>query len=348
MGQSSPVIWGSRIFLTAAKPDGNERVVFCVDRNTGKIEWQQTVWKGAPEPSHRMNGFASSTCVTDGERVYAFFGRGGGLFCLTTDGKLLWEKPLGNLTGPWGTAACPVLVGDLVIQNCDSDEEAFLVAFDKTTGQQAWKVDRENFRGWSTPILIEAAGREELVLQGHTGVRAYDALTGKQLWYQTGTKGRGTPTVTPGHGLLYVIPGRPGTSFALKPGGSGNVSDSHVVWKVTRKGRDLPSPIVVGDYVLMISMRSAILTCYSAKDGKQLWQERIGGNFTSSPVSYDGMAVFLSESGEALVVKPGPTANIVSRSSIGATDEEIFRASITPSKKELFMRSTSVLYCVGK
>jgi outer membrane protein assembly factor BamB len=348
IGQSSPVIWGSQIFLTAALPSGNERVVFCVDRSSGEIEWEKTVWKGDPESSHKMNGYASSTCVTDGERVYAFFGHGGGLFCLNTSGKLLWEKSLGNLTGPWGTAACPVLVGDLVIQNCDSDESAFLVAFDKTTGQQAWKVERENFRGWSTPVLIEAAGREELVLQGHTGVRGYNAATGKELWFQTGTKGRGTPTVTPGNGLLYVVPGRPGTMFALKPGGKGNVSESHIAWKVTRKGRDLPSPIVVGNYVLVIGMRGGILSCYDGKTGQEQWQERIGGNYSSSPVVFDGTAAFLSEAGEAILVKPGPKPNIVSRNVVGASDEEIFRASITPSKKELFLRSTSVLYCVSK
>lgn len=348
VGQSSPVVWGTRIFLTAAMPKGNERVVFCVDRASGKIEWQTSVWKGEPEPTHRMNGFASATCVTDGQHVYAFFGKGGGLFCLTVEGKLVWTKALGDFTGPWGTASCPVLVGDLVIQNCDSDVAACLIAFDKTTGEQAWKVDRENFRGWSTPILIEANGREELVLQGHTGVRAYAPPTGKQLWFQTGTKGRGTPTVTPGHGMLYVTPGRPGVSFALKPGGSGDVSKSHVVWKAARKGRDLPSPIVVGDYVLMMGMRGGILTCYNAKTGDPLWQARVGGNHSASPIAFDGKAAFISEAGEVVVVEPGPEATIVSTNSVDASDDEIFRASITPSKKELFLRSSSVLYCVSK
>lgn len=347
-GQSSPVIWGSQIFLTAAIEQGNERVVFCVDRKSGEIEWQKTVWKGAPEATHKMNGFASASCVTDGERVYAFFGKGGGLFCLTIDGKLLWEKPLGDFPGPWGTASCPVLVGDLVIQNCDSDGEASLIAFDKTTGEQAWKASRESFRGWSTPILVDANGREELVVQGHTGVRAYDPATGKELWFQTGSSGRGTPTVTPGNGLLYAVPGRPGATLALRPGGTGDITNSHVAWKAERKGRDLPSPIVIGDYILIIGMNGGILSCYNAKDGTELWQERVGGNFTASPIVIDGLAAFLSESGETIVVKPGPKVEIVSRNTIGARDDEIFRASITPSKQELFLRSDTALYRVAK
>ncbi|MBI1315116.1 PQQ-binding-like beta-propeller repeat protein [bacterium] len=347
-GQSSPVIWGDRIFLTTALDGGRERVILCADRRSGKILWQKSLWKGEPEPTHKMNGWASATCATDGERVYAFFGKGGGLFCLSVDGDLVWNRNLGDFPSPWGTAACPVLVDDLVIQNCDSEGDSFLLAVDAKTGKDAWRTPRESLRGWSTPVLIETSGRREIVLQGETGVRAYDPKSGKQLWQTTGSKGRGTPTVTPANGLLYVVPGRPGETVALQPGGSGDVTASHKKWGVQRKGRDLPSPIVIGDFVLIMSQKGGILTCYDAQTGEQYWQERIGGNHSASPVAFDGLAAFIAEEGEALIIRPGKQLDIVSRNTLTAGDDEIFRASITPSAGQLFLRSTKKLYCVGR
>jgi len=347
-GQSSPVIWGDRIFLTTALESGRERVVLCVDRQNGKILWEKSLWKGEPEPTHKMNGWASSTCATDGERVYAFFGKGGGLFCLSVDGELLWNRPLGDFPSPWGTAACPVLVDGLVIQNCDSEGDSFLLAVDARTGKDVWRTPRESLRGWSTPVLIETADRREIVLQGETGVRAYDPKTGKQLWQTTGSRGRGTPTVTPANGLLYVVPGRPGRTIAIRPGGSGDVTESGEVWGVQRKGRDLSSPIVIGDFVLIMSQKGGILTCYDAATGETHWQERLGGNHSASPVAFDGLAAFISEDGEAVVIRPGKELDIVSRSTLTAGDDEIFRSTIIPSGGQLFIRSTKRLYCVGK
>jgi outer membrane protein assembly factor BamB len=347
-GQSSPIIWGERLFLTAALERGAERVALCVDRNSGDIVWQTSLWKGKPEESHTMNGWASSTCVTDGERVWCFFGQGGGLFCLTMDGKLLWNRDFGEFPGPWGTAASPILIDNMLIQNCDSDVKGFLLAVDKLTGETLWTTPREGERGWSSPILIETANRRELVLQGHTGIRGYDPANGEEFWRVSGTKGRGTPTVTPANGLVYVIPGRGPSIFAVKPGGSGDVTASNVIWNQPRKGRDLPSPIIVGNYLLAMNMQGGILTCYNATTGEQLWQERIGGTVTASPVAYDGLVAFIEDGGEAIVVEPADTLKIVSRCNLLKDDEEIFRASITPSGGQLFIRSTKNLYCIGK
>lgn len=346
-GQSSPVIWGRRIFLTTALENGRERMVLCIDRESGRILWQKSLWKGDPEPTHRMNGWASSTCATDGERVFAFFGKGGGLFCLSHEGELLWNRPLGDFPGPWGTAACPVIVDGLVIQNCDSEGDAFLLAVDARTGKDVWKTPRESLRGWSTPVLIETDQRRELVLQGETGVRSYDPKTGRELWHTSGSRGRGTPTVTPGNGLLYVVPGRPGETLAIRPGGTGDVTASHLEWSIQRKGRDLPSPILIGEFLLIMSHRGGILSCYDARTGATHWQERIGRNYSASPVSFDGLAAFISDDGEALIVRPGVQPDIVSRNTLTSGDEEIFRSSITPSAGELFIRSTRCLYCVA-
>lgn len=347
-GQSVPIIWGDRIFLTTAIDRGAERVVLCLDRQNGDIVWQKSVWKGVPEPSHTMNGWASSSCVTDGEHVWAFFGKGGGLFCFTVEGEPVWNKPLGEFPGPWGTAASPILVGELLIQNCDSDGEGFLLAVEKATGKTVWSVEREKQRGWSSPIVIEAAGRKELVIQGHTGIRSYDPASGKEFWRLSGTKGRGTPTVTPADGLIYVVPGRGPATYAVRPGGAGDISRTHVVWSAPRRGRDLPSPIIIGKFVLVMSMRGGILSCYDSKTGQLHWEERIGGTFTASPVAYEGVAAFVSDEGPAIVVDPGTEPRVTECESLKENDEEIFRSSITPSGGQLFIRSTKVLYCVGQ
>ena len=139
-GQSSPAIWGDRIFLTASLNKGEKRIVLCVDRHKGNILWQQEAWSGVPEKSHPMNGWASATCATDGERVIAFFGKGG-MHCYSADGKKLWSRDLGPFAGPWGTSACPIIIGDLVIQNCDATANAYIIAVDKKTGKNVWKWD---------------------------------------------------------------------------------------------------------------------------------------------------------------------------------------------------------------
>lgn len=349
-GQSSPIIFGDRLFLTTALDEGAQRVVFCMDRNDGRILWQQTAWTGEAERSHKLNRHASASCTTDGERVYAFFGKGGGLHCYTAGGEHVWSKGLGEfvITSGWGTAASPVLVGDMVIQNCDADTDAYLIALDKKTGETVWKIKRDDYRGWSTPVLITAGGRQELVLNGHLGVRSYDPATGREFWFCPAAKGRGTPMVTPHNGLLYVLSGLGGHGVsALRPGGEGDVAATHRVWLTMRKDRDVPSPIVVGGYCLIAGMRGGILTCYDAATGKESWQERLGGTFLSSPVAFRGHAFFLSEAGETVVIKPGASEHIVGRNTVGAGDEELFRASITASNGRLFLRSNRVLYCVG-
>eukprot|EP00913_Durusdinium_trenchii_P005649 g5267.t1 len=347
--QSSPVIWGDRIFLTAAENRGQKRTVLCINRNDGQILWKKVAWTGESEPTHRMNGWASATCATDGKHVYAFFGKGGGLFCYTVGGELVWNKELGEFTSPWGTAASPILVGDLVIQNCDADANAYIVAFNKTTGKQVWKTARENKRGWSSPILVKAAGREEVVVNGHSGARAYDPATGKLLWYCKSFNGRGSPTVTPSDsGLLHVVNGLRGDIYAVKPGGSGTVTGTHMAWHTPRGGgRDLPSPIAIGKYLLVINMKG-ILTVYDTATGKELSKTRVGGNYSATPIAYQGHAAFIGENGETLIVKPGKQPTLIARNKLGQQGREIYRASITPSDGQLFIRSTTTLYCIGK
>ena len=346
-GQSTPVIWGERIFLSSALDQGKERVVFCVERKTGQIQWRQTAWKGEPEPTHNMNGWASSTCVTDGEVVVAFFGRGG-LHGYSVDGKHLWSRDLGRFEGPWGTSACPILVDDMVVQNCDADTNASIAAFDKRTGKDIWRTRRRDHRGWSTPIVIDTGKRREIVLNGDEGVQAYDPATGRELWFCKGFNGRGEPTVTPAGDLLCVANGKAGDFYAVRPGGDGDVTSTHMAWHTPRQGgRDTPSPIVVGQFIIVCDM-GGIATCYDATDGHVYWKNRLEGKYSGSPIAAGGLVYTTNEAGKTLVIKPGPALEVVAENELPAGKDEIFRASPTPCDGQLFIRSTSVLYCIGK
>lgn len=349
-GQSSPTIWGDRMFLTTALENGKQRVVFCVNVPDGRVLWEQTAWTGVPEESHKMNGWASATCATDGDVVVAFFGKGG-LHAYTVDGKHLWSRDLGLFesklgTPNWGTAACPVIIGELVIQNGDSDIDAFIEALDRKTGKTAWRKKRPDNRGWSTPILLHRGGRDELVLNGHMGVTAYDPTDGTELWFTKNANGRGEPTVTLGAGLLYVVCGLAGDMYALRPGESS--SQPQTIWSAPRRGaRDLPSPIVVGDYVIVCSL-NGIATCYHAETGKQQWLERLNGQFSSSPIAIAGLAFFQNEAGETVVIEPGPTFKKVNLNLLEPAADELFRASLTPFGGRIYSRSNKYLYCIGQ
>jgi outer membrane protein assembly factor BamB len=292
-----------------------------------------------------MNGWASATCATDGEVVVAFFGKGG-LHAYTVDGQPLWSKNLGTFESPWGTAACPVIVGELVIQNGDSDKDAFIEAFDRKSGSSIWRKKRPDNRGWSTPIVLRRGGRDELVLNGHTGVTAYKPADGSELWFSKNATGRGEPTVTLGSGLLFVVCGLQGDMYALRTGDES--TQPKTVWTAPRRGgRDLPSPIVVGKYVL-VSKMDGITTCYDVESGKELWRERLIGQFSSSPIAVGGLVLHQNEAGETMVIEPGPALKIVNQNKLDAGPDELFRASLTPAEGRMYSRSNKVLYCIGK
>lgn len=346
-GQSSPIVWGDRIFLTTEQDNGARRLVLAVSRDSGEILWQRQVWEGRPESSHAMNGWASATCVTDGKHVVAFFGIGG-LHCFTVSGEHVWTRDLGPFEGPWGTAACPIIWNGLVIQNGDADANAFIAAFDLQTGQEKWRTRRPDFRGWSTPVIVDSGNRTELVVNGHTGTIAYDPASGTQLWFCPCPKGRGTPSVTPHNGKLFVVNGLGGGgAYAVRPGGSGNVLESHQLWFSERRTRDLPSPAVIGNTLLVMSLRGSVLSGYDIDSGQELWKERVGGQISASPVCYRDHAVFIAEDGTGVVIDPrSPDQRIAALNRLTVGDDEIFRASVTPNRGELLIRSNRRLICI--
>ncbi len=368
-GNSTPVVWGDRVFLTAARKGGNERLVLCLRATDGKLLWERVASRGVePGKTHNWNGYASASCTTDGKYVYAFFGTPG-LFCYDFEGKQVWTHNFGIFTSErgWGTAASPFLYEDLVIQNCDTDGPRFLprgrkpeeaapaalVALDKRTGQVRWSTPRDMGRGFSTPRLVATPqGRVDLVLNSPQGVYGYDPRTGKEVWHcdRLGENARfGEPMSVSDQGTLFASSGRPGPMQAIRLGGTGDVSKTHVLWQGERKGRDVSSPILWAGRLYAADSKGAILTCYDARTGKPLDSVRLApdGKSLASPVAVRGKLLFVLDRGETVVIEPGDKITIVGRNKLGDGSQLDFNASPAVAGGKLFLRSQSHLYCVG-
>ena len=348
-GQSSVVEAGNKIFVTASENSGNKRSLLCFSKDTGKLVWQKTIIYKGEESSHRMNGWCTPTPATEGNRVVAFLGPAG-MHCFDTDGKKIWELQLGDFPGSWGAAASPVIIDDIIYQNCDSMGPSRLLAISLETGKILWNTPRvEKPRGgWSTPICITANGKKQLVVNGEYGVRGYDLSNGNELWFCKGFNGRGSPVPFFGNGFLYVVNGKPGDLYAVSPTGKGDVTKTHLKWHAKRNGgRDLPSPAMIHDLVLVTSM-SGIITCYDAKSGKTHWIDRLQGAFSGSPIVSNDDYYIQSESGTTFVIKPNKDSlEVISKNQISNDIEEVFRATISPIDGRVYTRSSKHLYCIS-
>ena len=348
-GQSSVVEAGNKIFLTASENSGNKRSLLCFSKDKGKLLWQKSVSYKGEESSHRMNGWCTPTPATEGNRVVAFFGPAG-MHCFDTDGKKIWKLQLGDFPGSWGAAASPIIINGIVYQNCDSMGPSRLIAVSLETGKIMWDTPRvEKPRGgWSTPICIGVNNKKQLVVNGEYGVRGYDLSNGNELWFCKGFNGRGSPVPFFGNGLLYVVNGKPGDLYAVSPHGLGDVTNSHLKWHAKRNGgRDLPSPAMLNDLVLVTSM-SGIVTCYDAKSGKTHWIDRLQGAFSGSPIVSDNYYYIQSESGTTYVIKPNKNnLEVISKNQLSSNLEEIFRATLSPIDGKIYTRSNSKLYCIS-
>ena len=362
-GNSTPIIDGERIFLTAASEAGAERYVLCLRAGDGKLLWKRTAASDVPrERTHEWNGFATPSCATDGKHVYAFFGTPG-LFCYDREGKQVWKHPFGTFVSKagWGTAASPFLVDGLVIQNCDNDggpgaAPAALVALDARTGKPRWSTPRDQGRGFSTPRLIKVAGgRVDLVLNGPLGVWGYDPRTGKERWRCRRSDPNdlmrfGEPMPVDDGKRLFVLSGRSGPFQVVEMPGEGDVTGTHVLHQgVRRKHRDVASPILWQGRVYAVD-REAVLTCFDLQSGKELYSGLIGNRRNrslGSPIALRGKLLWLLDDGTTVVVTPGPKLAIAGRNKLegGSLD---FGASPAVADGKLYLRSQSYLYCIGE
>lgn len=353
-GHSSPVVWDDRVFLTSAIGSGSEKrlVLLCYDRQQGNLLWQVDCGTGGGS-THVKNGYASATPVTDGERVFASFGSAGLIAC-DFAGHRLWHAELGALDHQWGTAASPVLFDGLVIQLCDSAANSSLVAFQQSTGEQVWRTKRQSVGGWSTPVFVEATAdagglvRTELVANG-TGTNgepgtiiAYDPRSGAELWQVEGTKDIVCPTLIVAGGLVISTSGRNGPIIAVRPGGDGNVTESHVVWKLRRGGPYVPTGVAYRNRLYVLA-DGGVLSCYNPGNGETIWQQRLKGLATASLVAGGGQIYAVTEHGMVYVVAANDEYRLL------AANDFDQRVLATPaiSRGELFLRGEATLYCVA-
>jgi outer membrane protein assembly factor BamB len=348
-GISNPIVWGDRVFVTASDgPEQSELHIVCLDRDSGRERWHRRQWGTAPTLFHATkSGMAAPSPVTDGERLYTFFGTGD-VFCFDMEGGLVWHRSLaaeyGAFENRFAASSSPLVHDGALILQCDHYGASYVLAIDVRTGANRWKADRpECWLSWSSPQVVSAGDAAELIVCGSEKLDAYDPRTGSKLWTLRGLARECIPTPLVGHGLLFAVSGPNGTSFAIRPGGRGDVTESHVVWKTERGTPFVPSGILVGDRYYLVDDKG-IATCLDAHSGKQLWRRRFGGAFTASPVSADGRIFFTNESGTTLVVDAASDDREVARNEIG---EPVY-ASPAISQGRLFLRTDKHLVCIGQ
>ena len=351
-GNSSPAVWGDSVFLTTAIADADPPAlaVLCYDRNDGRLLWKAPAGTAAGQ-THTKNGYASATVATDGQRVYSSFASAG-LFCHDFSGKELWRAELGKLDHIYGNASSPTLYKNLVIQLCDAEATSSIAAFDKLSGKQVWRTPRPSTGCWTTPVVVESqvAGRPraELVVNGTCGassderlVIAYDPANGQELWRVRGTAQLVTPTILIGDGLIYSTSGRNGPIMAIRPGGSGDVTDSRVAWRLNGGGPYIPTGVIYRQRLYIIN-DTGILSCFDAASGKLIWKDRLRGNFTASLVAADGRIFAIDEQGTVFVFAAADSFQLIAENPMGG------RVLATPAiaGKEMFLRTESRLYCI--
>lgn len=380
MGWSSPIVWGDRVFLTTVVTAGDieppkkglyfggERpglsqdqhrwMVYCLDVRTGKILWEREAYKGLVKTSrHLKNSYASETPVTDGQRIYAYFGNLG-LFCYDMKGTLLWKQEMETRKTRfgWGTAASPIIYKDRLYLVNDNDEQSYVQALDKVTGRQIWRVEREAGTNWATPYIWENGRRAELIVPATKVVRSYD-LDGKPLWEFKGMSSIVIPTPFSKFGLLYIASGYVGDQhrpvYAIKPGASGDISlkegetsNQYIAWYQRQAGPYNPSPIVYGEIYYTLLDRG-FFTAHDARTGQEIYgKQRIdvnAGAFTASPWAYNGKLFCLSEDGDTYIIEAGGTYRLLGKNSLG----EMCMATPAIARGSLFIRTASNLYRIG-
>ena len=369
-GHASPIVWGDKVFTVACVADAEERVLLCLDRVTGRILWQSVVLKSPLESIHKLNSRASSTPATDGERVYTAFldqtetdatraanaanppGSGevpkGTSVVSAHDfsGKLLWQVRPGLFSSKHGFCSSPILYKDKVIVNCDHDGDGYIMALNRADGKELWRIDRPNkTRSYCVPIIRELAGRTQMVLSGTKCVASYNPDDGKLLWIIDGPTEQYVASLVHSEktGLLYMTGGFPDHHLlAIKPDGNGNVTDTHIVWRTNKGVSYVPSPIISGDYFLIVS-DSGVAHCFDAKTGDIQWEERLREHHASL-VSAEGRVYFVNDFGTMRVVKPGATYDLQAESEVGG---KVF-ASPALSDGQIFIRGDKTLTCIGK
>jgi outer membrane protein assembly factor BamB len=382
-GTSTPVIWGDKVFVPTAVPktsgasssanSSNQQktkrgkggfgggppptepyqfILMCLDRNSGRVLWQRVCREEVPHEGIREGdgSFAPASAMTDGQHVLAFFGSRG-LFCFDMDGKPQWERDLGDqqTRNDFGEGATPALFGNTVVVPWDHEEEDFIVALDKRTGNEIWRQKRDEPTGWATPLVVAHAGQAQVITIGTNRTRSYDLASGKQIWETEGLTGNVIPTPVTAGGVVYVTSGFRGSKLlAIRLGGSGDITGTgSVLWRLDQDTPYVPSPLLSGERLYFFKSNSAILTCLDARTGKPHYSaQRIDGLGTvyPSPVAAAGRVYLTDRRGTTVVIRDANELEIVATNSIG----EPIDASPAIVGKQMFLRSHRSLYCIAE
>ena len=346
-GWSSPVVSGGRIWVTTAVEDrGVSLRALAFDTATGREVVNVEVFRTrSPAARHPKNSHASPSAVVEGDRVYVHFGTDG-TAALTTTGEVVWKTRF-NYSSQHGAGASPILYGDLLILNCDGGDDAFVVAVDKRTGKTRWKTSRRRpwDQAYTTPLVIRVGDRDQVVSVGAFRTAAYDLESGKEIWrvgYGDGFSN--VPRPVYGHGLVYIATGfHQPAIIAVRPDGAGDVTKTHIGWSLQRAAPLTPSPLLVGDELYLVT-DAGIASCLDARTGAIVWQQRLNGTFSASPVFADGRIYFLSEDGVASVVAPGREYRLLARNALDGST----LASMAVAGGSIYIRSATHLYRIGK
>jgi outer membrane protein assembly factor BamB len=382
LGISTPIVSGDSVYVTSQVGDGITRegprlvqggdaaamgeralgsgrarsgdatktffVVEAFSRADGKRRWERRIEaEGTLTPVHEKHNLSSASPVTDGETIYAWFGTGQ-LVALDRTGTIKWQRHLGKEISPfdiqWGHSSSPVIYRDSLILLCDHPSASYVLAVDKRTGKDLWKADRGKGRSaYSTPLIVESGSRPELIVNSTERIDAYDLADGRLLWFLGEANRFPVPTPVVHDGIIYASRGyRSGPYMAIRPGGSGDVSASHVLWRVPT-GAPYVSSLLHYDGIVYMANDVGVLTAVDAKTGERVWQQRVDGVFSASPVAGGGHVYFVSENGDTIVLKAGKAPEVVARNAIG----ERALASPAISNGRLFVRTDDHIYCIG-
>jgi outer membrane protein assembly factor BamB len=363
LGSSSPIVVGSRIYLTCysgyaesidSPGDKNQlvRSVVCLDRTSGESLWDKRIGARMPESDYRpgndsKHGYASSTPVSDGEHLYVFFGISG-VYCLDLEGQVVWQKDVGSGTHGWGSGTSLLLYRNLVIVNASIESDA-MIAFDKQTGDEVWRAPGIS-KCWSSPMLVDAGSSQELVLNIPHKLTGFDPATGQQLWHCEGIPDSYVcPSVVSHDGVVYAIGGRQNTAIAVRAGGRGDVTGSHVLWR-SRVGSNVSSPVYVDGYLYWFHESGGMVLCLDAETGETVYRERLDprpGIVYSSVTAADGKLYAPSQERGTYVLAAKPQFELLAVNQF-QDDGTRTNASVVVSHNQLLLRTDKAIYCIGQ
>jgi outer membrane protein assembly factor BamB len=372
-GQSSPIVWSDLVIVTTAVPKGGEAaaprpaegpfplikpdapqefVVLALGRADGKVRWRRVVRELLPhEGTHQDGSYASGSALTDGERIYAFFGSRG-LYALDFTGRVLWEKDLGTMStrNAFGEGSSPALFGKVLVVNWDHEGKDFVVGIDKTSGKELWRnTDRDEPTSWATPLVVQSEGKPQVVVSATNRVRSYDLESGRQIWETAGMTANVIPSPVAANGIVYVTSGfRGSAALAIRlAGANGDITGTPAIaWRYDRDTPYVPSPLLYKDGLYFLKSNSAVLTRLDAATGKASYTERLLGlsNVYSSPVAAGGRVYVTSREGVTAVLEAGPQAKVLARNTLA----DGIDASPAIAGGEIYIRSYHHLYRISQ